>query len=187
MFDLILLQKKIDNRKKTGSGGGPDCKLTDVDKAVVDIIGRQTPVLVGLDCTETWQDGPCEESALSNEDTCVVQSSEITVTPNVITPKQKSSSKNVVKKSPADIEHDEKMVRAKKLKLSVELLEKENYLKTLQILKLERELGIPASSFTKDLPIEIPTLFVNYNGALSQNSFVNEVTIEEDVASIVKR
>ncbi|KAJ8894226.1 hypothetical protein PR048_006838 [Dryococelus australis] len=50
-------QKKIDNRKRAGSGGGPDCKLTEVDKAVIDVIGRQFPLVIGLDCSETLHVG----------------------------------------------------------------------------------------------------------------------------------
>lgn len=44
-------------------------------------------------------------------------------------------------------------LRKKKMQLQNEILEKESYLKTLEILKLERELQVSSSKFTQSFPI----------------------------------
>ena len=45
--------KKIDNRKKTGSEGGADCQLSDIDSLVLDIVGKTSATVVGLDVAES--------------------------------------------------------------------------------------------------------------------------------------
>lgn len=49
----------------------------------------------------------------------------------------------------------EEILRNKKLKLSIEIMEREKYLKELQILKLERELLLQPSRYTEHFPKNI--------------------------------
>jgi len=44
----VYLQNKVDNAKQTGTAGGKSCVLTEVDNKILDIIGRTSPVIVGL-------------------------------------------------------------------------------------------------------------------------------------------
>ncbi|KAI5723864.1 hypothetical protein M8J76_011996 [Diaphorina citri] len=44
---------KIDRSRSTGTGGGKDAKLTEIDNKILDIIGRETPGVVGLPVEET--------------------------------------------------------------------------------------------------------------------------------------
>lgn len=165
-----MLQKKIDNRKQTGSGGGVDCKLTAVDNAVLDIIGRETPAVVGLDCPETWQDEPVVATSLNP--TSSVETL-ITCTSNSKTQSSKICKEAKQSKLKREVAvEEEKNLRCKKLKLQVELLEKECYLKSLNILKLERELGIPCSNFTKDLTVDAETIYVTLDGSVEEQSVV---------------
>nr|CAI5830761.1 unnamed protein product [Callosobruchus analis] len=47
--------KKVDNRRKTGSAGGTDCKYTEIDNIVLDILGHDNPIISSLGVTETWE------------------------------------------------------------------------------------------------------------------------------------
>ncbi|KAJ3655792.1 hypothetical protein Zmor_014905 [Zophobas morio] len=40
--------EKVDNYKKTGTGGGPEKKLTDVDEEVLDVLDKESPAIHGL-------------------------------------------------------------------------------------------------------------------------------------------
>lgn len=44
---------KVDKRNQTGGEGGRSLELTDIDNAVLDTIGKDNPVISGLDVTET--------------------------------------------------------------------------------------------------------------------------------------
>ncbi|XP_050513065.1 uncharacterized protein LOC126888722 [Diabrotica virgifera virgifera] len=50
--------KKVDNRRKTGSGGGTDSKFTEMDNVVLDILGPDNPILCSLGISETWEQDP---------------------------------------------------------------------------------------------------------------------------------
>lgn len=66
VFKLYLLmcvyfsffQTKLDNAKQTGSGGGKDAKLTDVDLKVLEILGRDTPTIDGTGVPESRRNVP---------------------------------------------------------------------------------------------------------------------------------
>ncbi|KAJ8898305.1 hypothetical protein PR048_003665 [Dryococelus australis] len=148
--------KKIDNRKKTGSEGGARSKPIDVDNVVLGIIGRESLAVVGLNCSGTWQDGSaCDQSrqVIGNDDSTASHLG------NSTRPASSRATQMCEQKSSrTNSQDDQKLLWAKKLKLQVELLKKESYLKSLPIFKQERELGIPASHFTKDSPVEAQTM-----------------------------
>ncbi|XP_063235645.1 uncharacterized protein LOC134538339 [Bacillus rossius redtenbacheri] len=148
--------KKVDNRKKTGAAGGPDCKYAEVDILVLDIIGKDSPVIQSLGVTETWEAVGVEdiiETVMPEAYTFeVVENagnvSELVSTPtgnNEGTKKKRNDSQDPLSQEPLH------QLKKKKLMLQVEFLEKENYLKTLQILKLEKELDLAPSKFTESL------------------------------------
>lgn len=49
----IAALKKVDESRKTGTGGGPERQLTDIDNLVLDIIGRGSAAVEGLDIEES--------------------------------------------------------------------------------------------------------------------------------------
>ncbi|CAH0556524.1 unnamed protein product, partial [Brassicogethes aeneus] len=130
--------KKIDNRKKTGSEGGPDCKLNETDNLIIDILGRDTALVKGLSSKETWEKTIPSVDEMGKEN----KENEMPSTPALVnTVKAKKSCTSV----PV---HNESELRVKKLKLSLEIMEKESYLKSLEIFKQEKELGLLPSYFT---------------------------------------
>uniref|UniRef100_A0A6P7FFP7 Regulatory protein zeste n=1 Tax=Diabrotica virgifera virgifera TaxID=50390 RepID=A0A6P7FFP7_DIAVI len=58
--------KKVDNRRKTGSGGGTDSKFTEMDNVVLDILGPDNPILCSLGISETWEQDPEKEQDPEN-------------------------------------------------------------------------------------------------------------------------
>lgn len=51
----LFFQKKYDNARKTGTGGGVDAKLTPVDEKVLEITGKDSPAVVSLGVAETFE------------------------------------------------------------------------------------------------------------------------------------
>jgi hypothetical protein len=49
----LTTMKKVDNGRKTGTGGGPNSKETEVDELVLQIIGKDSPAVVGLPVEES--------------------------------------------------------------------------------------------------------------------------------------
>lgn len=45
---INFCQAKVDNARKTGSGGGKTAILTELDNLVLDIIGKESPCILGL-------------------------------------------------------------------------------------------------------------------------------------------
>lgn len=118
----------------------------------MEIIGKESPAIIGLPCAETWQTIETSDEGTSSADSLkeLSASSEI----------ENASTSTLIKKSlpkrrvdfAADTSDSEAIFKEKKQRLAIEIMEKESYLKTLEILKLERELGLPASKFTDHLP-----------------------------------
>ncbi|CAH1111473.1 unnamed protein product [Psylliodes chrysocephalus] len=46
---------KIDQSNKTGAQGGPESKLDDTDKLVIEIIGKESPVVQGIDVPDSME------------------------------------------------------------------------------------------------------------------------------------
>ncbi|KAJ8909589.1 hypothetical protein NQ315_005906 [Exocentrus adspersus] len=165
--------KKVDNRRKTGSAGGIDCKLTDIDNIVLDILGPTNPIISSLGVPESLeQETECSTKALEVPETenqvCTdkgslsntINGSEVSYdTNNNNTSKNRTEIRAVTKKKKrfedgGKSEDEDTLIelKNKKLRLQIKILEKEEYLKTLQILKLEREQHIPPSEFTASFP-----------------------------------
>jgi len=53
VYILLVFQKKVDNRRSTGAGGGMNCQLNEIDNLVLSIIGRDSAVIDGLPVEET--------------------------------------------------------------------------------------------------------------------------------------
>nr|CAI5821183.1 unnamed protein product [Callosobruchus analis] len=187
--------KKVDNRRKTGSAGGTDCKYTEIDNIVLDILGHDNPIISSLGVTETWEQkhadcsfGDANNTKLDNN--LVVE--ENSVTTQVIVNKNHEINTETLSGS-ATISGVEKVdsstkkkrimshinetaedslneLKKKKMLLQTEILQKENYLKSLEILKLERELQVPSSKFTEEF--SSLTYFINIEEAPVQESAV---------------
>lgn len=153
-----MLQKKIDNRRKTGAAGGVDCKLTDIDMLVLDIIGKESPVIQSLGVSETsftevgaedFEETVVPEASTYEVVESVGECSELVSAPITV---EAATIRNKKRKGSDSRESlsDEALLHLKK-KLQVECLQKDSYLKSLQILKLERELHLPSSKYTESM------------------------------------
>lgn len=56
MDNIFSFQTRKDNITRTGTGGGADCKLTDVDEEVLTIIGKDSASICGLDVQESLEE-----------------------------------------------------------------------------------------------------------------------------------
>lgn len=67
--------EKRDKKAKTGAEGGSKVRWTDVDAFVLDIIGPDSPGIMGLPITETWDEG--QDPDAENRPLSVINSIEI--------------------------------------------------------------------------------------------------------------
>ncbi|KAI5729821.1 hypothetical protein M8J76_006959 [Diaphorina citri] len=49
---------KMDNTRKTGAAGGKDVRLNDVDKKVLEILGSDSPAIIGLSVSQSKRNFP---------------------------------------------------------------------------------------------------------------------------------
>ncbi|PSN51676.1 hypothetical protein C0J52_09596 [Blattella germanica] len=148
---------KVDNMKKTGTGGGLDSKLTEIDELVLQIIGKDSPVIDGLGVADSFQEESQGEEIsiepLDGEE--VNMKSDINECASFQGPVK--SKKLVVVNNEEDktnIQH----LKKQKLKLEMEQIKMhtvesqlhQHKLK-LEILEKEKMLNIPSSQFTKDI------------------------------------
>ncbi|RXG56974.1 hypothetical protein Avbf_13001 [Armadillidium vulgare] len=185
-----------DNITRTGTGGGADCKLTDVDEEVLTIIGKDSASICGLDVLESMEEVLSseqyepeliliEETSVASRNlptesvpsTSTCQPAECEKPPSSSTYTTKSSEISLGTSRTSDFrrnpqkkaDFDNASLYRKKLELTVSILEKENYLKSLEILKLEKELMVQNSRFTKDLVFEETTLIIDSETLFSQD------------------
>lgn len=130
-----------------------DCKYTEIDNIILDILGRDNPIITSLGVPETWEqeresEQPAESLTVSSNEEDSTQIKNVDVNENR---ESQASTKKTKKNYHTDDEALEKL-KKRKLEYQVEILEKESYRKTLEILKLERELQLPPSKFTKEYP-----------------------------------
>ncbi|KAL1516191.1 hypothetical protein ABEB36_000110 [Hypothenemus hampei] len=135
---------KRDNTRKTGTGGGKDLKINEVDSSIFDIIDSESPVLDGIDIPES---------------SGIMDAQDFASLSNIISA-SKSPTPNTAKKRKETLPKNDKSDNIKKLK--EELISIEIYKNKLEVLKLERELNLPMSVFTKDLEV---------NSTIKQNIF----------------
>lgn len=153
--------------RKTGTGGGSVKVLDEVDLIILDILGKNSKVVDGLGLPESgcnimlaseseteavdditsdkWKNPPPPISITATEkihDTISACSSSI----------HNSSFGSRKRKSKSESVPSNKKVCANEAEeLRVELFKAEIYHRKLQILKLEKELGLPYSAFTRDI------------------------------------
>lgn len=131
----------------------------------MDIIGKESPTVTGLPCVETWQTVERER----DKDTDTEKEPDASNEPEIgFTSMSKYVSKPK-KRVQLLSDESEDILKVKKLRLAMEIMEKESYLKTLEILKLERELGLPVSKFTEHLPKNENILYVVENNDSESN------------------
>ncbi|XP_049316810.1 uncharacterized protein LOC125779494 [Bactrocera dorsalis] len=118
---------KKDNAKRTGTAGGKNVLLDEVDNYIRDILGNESTVVQGLGQPES-------DGVSSNLDNILEQSQ-----PERTRPTNRKRTYNLQDR------HEE---------LKLELLETEIYKNKLKILSLEQKLGLKRSKFTADLEKE---------------------------------
>ncbi|KAL1516245.1 hypothetical protein ABEB36_000164 [Hypothenemus hampei] len=161
--------KKLDARKKTGEKGGKECKLNEIDNLVCDIIGRDSPVIEGLLTRESW-DEPFQLHDNDNANTeNIIPIDEISEIQSEIESEicnARPTPKCNKRKEKYEKENEKEQLTLKKMKLCIEIMEREKYIKDLEILKLERELKVlDPSPYTAHLQ-KNNIYIVNEKGAL---------------------
>ncbi|CAG7825559.1 unnamed protein product [Allacma fusca] len=135
---------KRDNQKKTGASGGENCKFDEADLIVFDIIGIDSPVLYGINLSES--SGTTEATvALS----CGKTDKENVEPDNELEEPAYKREKPGPKIGQAAKRGELQRMRTQKFEAQVELIKKENRIRYLQMLKLEKELGTGPSEFTQ--------------------------------------
>lgn len=135
----------MDNSKKTGAAGGKDKALDEVDLMILEILEKDSPQVCGLGLPESQQaDNQESHSSLStgieNEELANVS----TASGTGVLPASKSSRRKRASGSSRHFDDHEK-------RLKLELLKVEVYHRKLQCLKLERDLQLPPSEFTRGI------------------------------------
>lgn len=87
---MLYLQAKVDNAKRTGSAGGPSKKLTAVDELVLEILGKDSPTVVGLHVVDTLEEVIEEQPETSANKTLVPDEIEVRDEPRVENPENKT-------------------------------------------------------------------------------------------------
>lgn len=149
--------EKVENAQRTGIPP----KFNEVDECIRDIIGQHNHALEGFNVPK-WKENSInnvdhQEEVLDVDQQIPefnpIESCDIPVASQGDTCKSSKASKrrrvSIAEEasSQSDTETVEYLKRMK-LKLVIENLRKESYLKTLQMVKLERELSLPASEYT---------------------------------------
>ena len=148
------MQEKRDNKKQTGSGGGRAKVLDDNDSILLDIIGNESPVLDGLPVAES--SGTDRLAELIREYLPDEDGDEIPDTaqpPPAPTPPIRPSKKKTLYQTNLDMKRrvvdDQQVIRDKKKVL----LDVETYKRKLEVLELEKRLGLEPSDFTREIRI----------------------------------
>ncbi|KAL1498395.1 hypothetical protein ABEB36_009202 [Hypothenemus hampei] len=135
---------KIDNAKKTGTGGMGT--LTEVDNMVLSIIGKESPVICGLGVAESFekpQDQSCEVVTENDSEGIINKSRSIRDHVNPSTSKEAKGGKRKRVTDKNASTDNESAIKEEKLTLQVEYLKLKNYRTKLEILKLEKNFNCP--------------------------------------------
>lgn len=155
--------------RKTGTGGGNDKVLDEVDTIILDILGKDSKVVDGLRLPESGDNviiacGNETDEDIANDEwknfpptTSNVRSdSNNYVTSNMPNTNSLNENSTQTRKRKNRIETtlapNKKHSAEEAEKLKRELMKVEIYHRKLQILKIEEELGLPYSEFTRDIP-----------------------------------
>ena len=120
----------MDNAKRTGSGGGKDAKLTEVDHKVLDIIGKESPAVTSLNLPESYE---TTEGISPNE-----TNSSVTVC---------SPCNNNIRKTKINSKNEETVAEKKRRKLDLQLdfLNLKNRKLALEVMSMEQQLSVQPS------------------------------------------
>ncbi|XP_055837458.1 uncharacterized protein LOC129905861 [Episyrphus balteatus] len=128
---------KLDNSRKTGSAGGSQNKMNEVDTKVLDILQKDAPDIIGLPVLETFEDKHDFAEA------CKVPKLEVELSPNQdkenLSRKVNSKASSEFKRKPTAFDDEFSELKKKKLKLEITYLEKQNTKLDLEIAKLLNE------------------------------------------------
>lgn len=160
-FGFFYFQSKRDSARRTGSQGGVEKKMDEVDLAILDVLEEDNELIDGLDLPETEAIPSSSVSEKAMPSNTIYEKTTGNATAD--TPPKSMSSSNLESRPSTDHQRCRKRHKSsngddnesekneEKNKLKVRLLEIEIYKKRLEVLKLERELGIDSSKFTEDL------------------------------------
>ena len=137
---FFFFQKKIDNRKQSGAGGGIEFIFNEIDNIVLEIVGKESPVILGLPVSESLEASTSQDTSDLNASDIGLHDTGIETEEHVEMISDPSTSKKRSKKRT----NEDPLFELKKLKLElqVEFLKKDLYLKDLEIMKLENEVRI---------------------------------------------
>lgn len=157
-------QEKKDNRGRTGTAGGKDCKLTEVDNIILDIVGKESPVVEGLCVGES---GNYEEMEVASPHGIVFEESEVmdfhSARDDVGDPDANAGKESErmpatstaftikTKKRKLSLSSERDKLLEAKWKAQTELLQQQAYNFRLQNYKMELELGLEHTELTSSL------------------------------------
>ena len=118
LVTITIFQEKKDNSRKTGTGGGKKRQLHEADDMILEIVGRESPVIEGLAVRESDQ---TEMLTIAEPEIAVEESSKLCMSR---------------KRKLTDPALEERR------KLQIGLLKLEIYNKKLEIKEKEQRLGI---------------------------------------------
>ena len=141
--------------KKTGTGGGKKCKFDAIDNLVFEIIGTESPVLDGLPVPESSGSDSAEldgdiENIEPTNDSANHNVEDVGFEENIregsfIPARTKPGPKPGLAQTIQDLNR----LKALKIQRQLNLCEREERIKDLEILKLEKSLDLPPSEYTR--------------------------------------
>uniref|UniRef100_A0A915KBL1 Uncharacterized protein n=1 Tax=Romanomermis culicivorax TaxID=13658 RepID=A0A915KBL1_ROMCU len=133
------MKKKSDDHLQTGTSGGNNSIYTDVDEAVLDIIGRDLPSIKGIEGSESWD-------PVKSIDNCETNIN--VTTDETFKNKQGASFSTYHRKRSTELEIKDVKMKRRKTELQTDALHLQktnlqlpNYKLTLEIYRFENELG----------------------------------------------
>ncbi|KAL1493553.1 hypothetical protein ABEB36_009257 [Hypothenemus hampei] len=136
---------KTDNSKQTGAGGGKEFIRTEIDVLVLDILGKDSPIIKGLGVADS------SDGNNNNVDGCGEAIEVLKKKRKVIVTNSKFTNQQKVQKDINDLKKDINDLKKEKVRLEILQLEMANYKLKLELLQKERELGLTPSQYTSDI------------------------------------
>ncbi|XP_047988873.1 uncharacterized protein LOC125228371 [Leguminivora glycinivorella] len=172
--------EKRDNRFKTGSGGGKKMKYDASDDLIITIIGKESPVINGIDCAESSGSSAPQSAELFSVETECNLEKDVAQSPKVLPTPIKKKLASTRSSEGEKISNEILQLKKRKLELEIAKLERENYKLDLELMKLEKELNV-----TRPSKFTLPLYMQDDN--IIQINLVNEPseTMTESTESIV--
>ncbi|XP_047998347.1 uncharacterized protein LOC125235802 [Leguminivora glycinivorella] len=151
----ISTLSKRDDARKTGTGGGKKIILTPTDELILEIIGKDSPILDGINVEASTSELPLDQNdvhessqvsqiQIDNETTSNADSNSLAG----VTEKEKTKIVRKGSKQHDDV-LDQETKKKRKLDLQLEFLELQNYKMKLEIFELEQKLEVKPSNILK--------------------------------------